>query len=130
MDAQKKYSFIVSGEENLKAKDVTIIDQKKGYSNSIYLLSVFLSLFLMITFATTKERVQPPKEQKTNLGRDLKDLVRNRPWIILLVIGLLFNVYNSIKQGIVVIYFTHYLHNQILAATYMVGLMLASIAVL
>jgi len=128
MDAQKQYSFIVSGEDNLKAKDVTIIDQKKGYSNSIYLLSVFLSLFLMITFATTKERVQPPKEQKTSLGKDLKDLVRNRPWIILLVIGLLFNVYNSIKQGIVVIYFTHYLHNQILAATYMVGLMLASIA--
>jgi GPH family glycoside/pentoside/hexuronide:cation symporter len=42
--------------------------------------------------------------------------------------GLLFNVYNSIKQGIVVIYFTHYLHHQLLAATYMVGLMLASIA--
>jgi glycoside/pentoside/hexuronide:cation symporter, GPH family len=128
MEAQKKYSFIVSGEENLLAKDITIIDQKRGYSNAIYLLSVFLSLFLMVTFATTKERVQPPKEQKTTLGRDLKDLVRNRPWIILLVIGLLFNVYNSIKQGIVVIYFSHYLHNQLLAASYMVGLMLASIA--
>jgi GPH family glycoside/pentoside/hexuronide:cation symporter len=128
MEAQKKYSFIISGEENLMAKDITIIDQKKGYSNAIYLLSVFLSLFLMVTFATTKERVQPPKEQKTNLGRDLKDLIRNRPWIILLIIGLLFNVYNSMKQGIVVIYFTHYLHNQLLAASYMVGLMLASIA--
>jgi GPH family glycoside/pentoside/hexuronide:cation symporter len=128
MEARKKYSFIVSGEENLVAKDITIIDQKKGYSHSIYLLSVFLSLFLMITFATTKERVQPPKEQKTSLGRDLKDLVRNRPWIILLIIGLLFNVYNSIKQGIVVIYFSHFLHNQLLAASYMVGLMLASIA--
>jgi GPH family glycoside/pentoside/hexuronide:cation symporter len=120
MEAQKNYSFIISGEENLEAKDVTIIDQKKGYSNSIYLLSVF--------FATTKERVQPPKEQKTNLGKDLKDLIRNKPWIILLIIGLLFNVYNSIKQGIVVIYFTHYLHLQLLAASYMVGLMLASIA--
>ena len=128
MEAQKKYSFIISGEENLMAKDITIIDQKKGYSNAIYLLSVFLSLFLMVTFATTKERVQPPKEQKTNLGRDLKDLIRNRPWIILLIIGLLFNVYNSMKQGIVVIYFSHYLHNQLLAASYMVGLMLASIA--
>jgi len=128
MEAQKKYSFIISGEENLVAKDITIIDQKRGYSNSIYLLSVFLSLFLMVTFATTKERVQPPKEQKTNLGRDLRDLIRNRPWIILLIIGLLFNVYNSIKQGIVVIYFSHYLHNQLLAASYMVGLMLASIA--
>ncbi len=128
MEAQKKYSFIISGEENLEARKITIIDQKKGYSHSIYLLSVFLALFLMITFAATKERVQPPKEQKTSLVRDLKDLVRNRPWIILLFMGLLFNVYNSIKQGIVVIYFSHYLHHQLLAASYMVGLMLASIA--
>jgi len=127
MEAQKNYSFIVTGEENLKPKDITIIDQKRGYSNAIYLLSVFLAFFLMVTFLTTKERVQPPKEQKTSLIKDLKDLIRNRPWIILLVIGLLFNVYNSIKQGIVVIYFTHYLHNQLLAASYMVGLMLASI---
>jgi len=128
MEAQKNYSFILSGEENLEAGKITIIDQKKGYSNSIYLLSVFLSLFLVLTFLATKERVQPPKEQKTSLGKDLKDLVRNRPWIILLVIGLLFNVYNSIKQGIVVIYFSHYLHNQLLAGSYMIGLMLASIA--
>jgi GPH family glycoside/pentoside/hexuronide:cation symporter len=128
MEADKKYSFIVTGEENLEAQKISIIDQKRGYTNSIYLLSVFLSLFLLVTFATTKERVQPPKEQQTNLGRDLRDLVRNRPWIILLFIGLLFNIYNSIKQGIVVIYFSHYLHNQLLAASFMVGLMLASIA--
>lgn len=32
------------------------------------------------------------------------------------------------KQGIVVIYFTHYLHNQLLAASYLVALALASIA--
>ena len=128
MVAKKEYSFIVSGEENLVAKKITIVDQKRGYSNAIYLLSVFLSLFLMVTFATTKERVKPPKEQQTNLAKDLKDLIRNRPWIVLLVIGMLFNVYNSIKQGIVVIYFSHYLHNQLLAASFMIGLMLASIA--
>jgi GPH family glycoside/pentoside/hexuronide:cation symporter len=128
MEAQKEYSFIVAGEENLEAKNITIIDQKQGYSKAIYLLSIFLSLFLILTFVATRERVQPPKEQETNLGRDLVDLVKNRPWIILLLIGLLFNVYNSIKQGIVVIYFSHYLHNQLLAASFMVGLMLASIA--
>ena len=128
MLAQKEYSFIVEGEENLEAKNVSIIDQKRGYSSAIYILSIFLSLFLMITFATTKERVLPPKDQETNLGKDLRDLIRNPPWLILLVIGMLFNVYNSIKQGIVVIYFTHYLHNQLLAASFMIGLMLASIA--
>jgi len=127
MVAQKVYSFIVSGEEDIEAKDITIIDQKRGYSNSIYLLSVFLSLFLIITFYTTKERVTPPKAQESNLGKDLKDLIRNRPWIILLFIGLLFQIYNSIKQGIVVIYFSHYLHNQLLAGSYMVALMIASI---
>jgi GPH family glycoside/pentoside/hexuronide:cation symporter len=128
MEANKEYTFIVAGEENLEAGKISIIDQKKGYSSAIYILSVFLSIFLMITFATTKERVQPPKEQETSLLKDLKDLIKNRPWVILLLIGLLFNIYNSIKQGIVVIYFTHYIHNQLLAASYMVGLMVASIA--
>lgn len=127
MQAKKDYAFIVTGEDNLDVKHITIIDQKKGYSKAIYLLSFFLSFFLMITFFTTRERVLPPKDQETNLAKDLKDLVRNKPWVILLVIGMLFNVYNSIKQGIVVIYFTHYLHNQLLAASFMVGLMLASI---
>jgi len=128
MEAGKKYSFIVTGEDKLEAKKIYIIDQKKGYSHSIYLLSVFLAFFLLVTFATTKERVYPPKEQQPSLLKDLKDLVLNRPWLILLIIGLLFNVYNSIKQGIVVIYFSHYVHNQMYAATYMIGLMLASIA--
>ncbi|MDP3434221.1 MAG: MFS transporter [Bacteroidota bacterium] len=127
MEAKKAYSFIVSGEDNIEAKDISIIDQKRGYSNSIYLLSVFLALALLVTFYTTKERVYPLKAQKSNLGKDLKDLIRNRPWIVLLAIGLLFQVYNSIKQGIVVIYFSHYLHDQLLAGSYMVALMVASI---
>jgi glycoside/pentoside/hexuronide:cation symporter, GPH family len=127
MEAQKKYSFVVTGEQNLEAADITIINQKRGYSSAIYLMSVFLSLFMILTFAATKERVQPPKEQETNLGKDLRDLIRNRPWLVLLVIGMLFNVYNSMKQGIVVIYFTHYVHNQMLAASYLVALALASI---
>lgn len=46
----------------------------------------------------------------------------------MLLVGLLFNVYNSIKQGITVIYFTHYLNDQLLSASYLVALMFASIA--
>ncbi|MDV7186136.1 MFS transporter [Lutibacter sp. TH_r2] len=128
MEAHKKYSFIVSGEENIEESNISIIDQKKGYSNSMYVMSAFLALFMFITFYTTRERVQPPKSQKNNLKQDLKDLISNKPWLVLLVIGLLFNIYNSIKQGITVIYFTHYLNNQLLAASFLVGLMLASVA--
>jgi glycoside/pentoside/hexuronide:cation symporter, GPH family len=127
LEAAKPYSFIVSGEKEIKASSISIIDQKKGYSRSMYLMSVFLTFFMLLTFYSTKERVKPPKEQKSNLREDLKQLFKNKPWLVLLAIGLLFNIYNSIKQGIVVIYFSHYLHNQLLAASFMVGLTLASI---
>jgi len=111
MKTGEKYKFIVTGEESLLEDDISIINQNKGYSKSIYLLSVFLVLFMLYTFYATKERVLPPKDQKSDLKKDFKDLISNKPWLVLLIVGLLFNIYNSIKQGIVIIYFTHYLNN-------------------
>lgn len=127
MEADQKYTFMVQGEPDLEPASITIIDQSKGYSRAIYLLSVVLSLSLLITFFSTRERIKPLPSQKSNLWADLKDLVRNKPWIILLLIGLIFQIYNSIKQGITVMYFSHYLHNQLLAGSFMVALMFASI---
>ncbi len=128
MEASKPYSFIAQGEANLTASTIRLINQKTGYSYAIYFLSFFLALFLIITFYTTRERVSPPKNQDSNLIRDLKDLIHNRPWVVMLLIGLLFNIYNSTKQGILLYYFTHYMHSPLLSATYMIGLMIASIA--
>jgi GPH family glycoside/pentoside/hexuronide:cation symporter len=128
MESEKEYAFIATGEENISAANINLVDQQSGYSKAIFIMSIFLSLFMILTFVTTKERVKPPKEQSSNLRKDVKDLFKNKPWFILLLIGILFNVYNSIKQGIVVIYFSHYIQDQILAASYMVALMLASIA--
>ncbi|MDE3741757.1 MFS transporter [Maribacter polysaccharolyticus] len=127
MQANQEYAFIVEGEQNLTADKLTIIDQKKGYGRAMYLMSVFLALFMFLTFYTTKERIQPPKAQENNLKKDFKDLVTNKPWLVLLAIGLLFNVYNSIKQGIVIIYFTHYLNDQLLGASFLIGLMIVSV---
>lgn len=127
MEANKQYVFTVSNVENLKKEDIMIVNQKTGYSKSIYLMSVFLAIFMVITFLTTKERIKPPKDQETNIKKDLKQLISNKPWAVLLVMGLLFNIYTAIKQGIVVIYFAHYMHQELLAASFMVALTLASI---
>lgn len=97
-----------------------------GYQYSMYLFAVLLVAFLLVTYFSTKERVVPPKDQQTNVGRDLKDLVTNRPWLILLVIGFLFVTYNSIKQGITVIYFERYINNVSITAYYMVALLVIS----
>jgi GPH family glycoside/pentoside/hexuronide:cation symporter len=123
-----KYIFLVSGLPELTADDISVINQRTGYSKSIYVLSIFLALLMILTFLGTKERVFPDRSQQFNLKEDLKQLVRNKPWLVLLGIGLLFNIYNSIKQGIIIIYFAHYLDREILAASYMIILMIASIA--
>lgn len=101
-------------------------DENKGYQYSIYLLSAVLTVFLLITYATTKERVKPAKSEKTNIWQDLSDLFKNKPWLILLVVGFLFVTYNSIKQGITVIYFKRYLDRETLAASYMIVLLVVS----
>jgi glycoside/pentoside/hexuronide:cation symporter, GPH family len=97
-----------------------------GYQYSMYLFAAMLIVFLLITFFTTRERVVPAKSQQGDIGKDLKDLFTNRPWLILLVIGFLFVTYNSIKQGITVIYFERYLNNNTIAAVYMVALLITS----
>ncbi len=98
-----------------------------GYQYSIYLFATLLVVFLVITYFTTKERVVPPSNQNHSFKDDLKDLASNRPWLILLLTGFLFVTYNSIKQGITVIYFERYLHNAPLSAYYMVALLVASL---
>ena len=98
-----------------------------SYSIPIYILSVVLALCLLVTFWGTKERVTPPADQKSDLWTDFRQLVTNMPWVVLLVVGLLFNVYNAVRQGITVIYFTHYLDRTALCGVFLTVIMVASI---
>lgn len=126
--ANKPYHFTVETDnEEITADSFRIVDQNRGYSYAIYLLSIFLALFLLITFFGTRERVEPPVAQKTNLKEEMVDLVKNHPWILLVIVGILYNIYNNTRQGVTLYYFTHYVHNQLLSAGYMTGLMIASI---
>jgi GPH family glycoside/pentoside/hexuronide:cation symporter len=102
-------------------------NENQGYQYAIYLLSAVLTGFLLITYFTTRERVKPTQsDSQSNILADLSDLIKNKPWVILLIVGFLFVTYNSIKQGITVIYFKRYLDNETLAASYMVVLLVVS----
>ena len=101
-------------------------NESRGYQYAMYLLAGLLVTFLLITFFSTKERVIPKASQKSPIRSDLKDLISNKPWVILLIIGFLFVIFNSIKQGITVIYFKRYIGSETLAASYMVVLLIVS----
>lgn len=102
-------------------------DYFNSYSIPIYILSAVLALCLLVTFYGTKERIEPPANQDTNLWADFRQLVTNVPWVVLLVVGLLFNVYNAVRQGITVIYFSHYLDRTALCGAFLTVIMVASI---
>jgi GPH family glycoside/pentoside/hexuronide:cation symporter len=61
-----------------------------GYQLTMGLLSVVSVVFFVIAFFTTKERIQPDPAQKSDLGQDLSDLFRNRPWVVLFMATLFY----------------------------------------
>lgn len=126
MEAEQTYLFLAYDTAELNAKNIQCINQKEGYQYSVYLLSAVLILFMLITFFSTKERVTVNKVKSGKIRDDIKDLITNVPWIILLFIGFTFCIYNGIKQGVTVMYFKRYLNNEALSAIYMVILLLVS----
>ena len=71
-------------------------------------LAIIGTILLLITFLTTKERIVPDPEEKTSLIDDLKDLIKNIPWVIMLTVTILQFTTLAMKGGAYVYYFENY----------------------
>lgn len=91
-------------------------DKAEGFRNTMMLFSVVGVIFFIITFLTTRERIVPAPEQRSTIRQDLGDLVRNKPWIIMLAITVLVFITLALKGGMYVYYFTYYASEPHLAA--------------
>lgn len=90
-------------------------DKTRGFENTITIFAVTGVIFFIITFLTTKERIIPKPEQKSSVKEDLSDLFKNKPWIAMLIITIFIFITLSLKGGMYVYYFEHYLSGQHLA---------------
>lgn len=77
----------------------------RGYQLTMGLLSLLSVIFFIISFFTTKERIQPPPEQTTSLGQDLSDLFNNRPWIALFLVTLFYFSAILVRGNVMLPYF-------------------------
>ncbi|BAJ01493.1 sodium:galactoside symporter family protein [Shewanella violacea DSS12] len=76
-------------------------DDAKGYQYSMYLFAGLLIVLMLITFTTTKERVTPALDTSNNLGSEIKDLLKNLPFIIMPLLAMtLFFYYRDLPSGI------------------------------
>ena len=91
-------------------------DRVQGFQNTMLLFAVVGTIFLLITFLTTRERVLPPPEQKSSIRQDVADLAANRPWAVVLLVTILVFITLALKGGTYVYYFQYYLDEAAMAA--------------
>ena len=84
-------------------------DKARGFEHTMALFAVVGTVFFLITFFTTRERIVPAAEQRSSVRQDLTDLVRNRPWLVMLALTILVFVNLALKGGMYVYYFKYYL---------------------
>lgn len=101
--------FIVSGTALTLASYFGKGNNAQGYQYTLILFSIVSFILFMITFKTTKERVLPPKEQKVNLKEDLKNLFKNKPWVILFFVGIISFVMFAMQNLSIAYYFKYFI---------------------
>ena len=84
-------------------------DKALGIEIVMTWLAIIGTIMLLITFFTTKERIIPTEEQKSSVVEDLKDLLTNRPWLIMLILTTLTFISLAMKGGSYVYYFENYI---------------------
>jgi GPH family glycoside/pentoside/hexuronide:cation symporter len=99
-----------------------------GYRSTIVVYAVLAVIVFFLTFSLTKERVVPKPPEKGSWKRDVVDLCKNYPWLILVAVTILKNSFAGIRGGMIVYYFKYYVHNEALSAMYLLLGSLASIA--
>ncbi|MEO8532296.1 MAG: MFS transporter [Flavobacterium sp.] len=90
-------------------------DKAVGIEKVMTVLAIVGTIMLLITFLTTKERIIPKPEQKSSIKEDLSDLIKNKPWIIMLTLTTLVFVTLAMKGGSYVYYFENYVNKEQLA---------------
>lgn len=104
--------LIVSGTALTLAKFFGNGDDAAGYQMTLIVFSILSLVFFAITFMTTKERVAPPKEQTNSLKEDFKNLLSNRPWVILFLVGIVSFVMFALQNLSIAYYFKYYIADE------------------
>jgi GPH family glycoside/pentoside/hexuronide:cation symporter len=101
--------FVVTGLALTLAKFFGGGDKAQGFQYTVILFGVLSLVFFFITFASTKERVQPSIALPSSLKEDLKNLLKNTPWIILACVGIVSFIMFAIQNSAIAYYFKYYI---------------------
>ncbi len=84
----------------------------KGWQMTMIIYGIAAVAFFMVTFLSTRERIQPIAKEETSIKEDLKDLSKNAPWMLLFTVTILFILFVCIRLSVTTHYFKYYVGEQ------------------
>jgi len=82
----------------------------KGWQMTFGLWAAICVVLFLITFLSTKERIQPDPRQKSSPRQDFSSLLRNRPWKAMFVLTLVHFAVLAMRGGTLFYYFQYYVN--------------------
>jgi GPH family glycoside/pentoside/hexuronide:cation symporter len=82
----------------------------QGYQYTMAIFSTLAVVLFLITFSTTKERIQPDPAQKASVKEHYRDLLRNGPWLAMFVLTLILFITLAMRGSVIFYYFRYYIN--------------------
>jgi len=101
-------------------------NEARGWQLTMLAWSVAAALLFLVTFLNTRERVAPMPGQKSDVKRDILDLMANRPWMVLFVLALVIMVTITLRTTTSAYYFKYVVGRPELMASFVPTYMVAA----
>lgn len=100
-------------------------DEITGWQLTMGLYGIVAAMLFSFSFYSTKERITPPANQKTPVIQDLKDLTKNKPWIVLFCLALIIMMTISLRGSTGTFYFKYFVGREDLIGSFSLAYMLS-----
>ncbi len=100
---------LVDGVTRVASRDLSnVVDPQTGFFWTVVVYACLAAILFVLCFLFTRERVQPQQVRNTAIHRDMLDLIANRPWIVLMLVGLFQILAGWTRGSATAFYFTYY----------------------
>jgi Na+/melibiose symporter-like transporter len=83
-------------------------DRQHGWQVTMSIWAAACFLLFLVTFVSTRERVQPMTTEKSTARQDFRDLLRNNPWAVMVAMTLVHFAVLSFRGGAMYYYYHYY----------------------
>jgi Na+/melibiose symporter-like transporter len=112
-----RYRFVAAliGQFLIQALALPLVDKfgqgssQKGWAITMAIFGGAMVLCNLVVFATTKERVLPPPQQKPSIKEDIKAVVGCKPWLAMFVLTLMIFTMLVVRGSLTNYFFTYYM---------------------